>query len=61
VADLVAPGAGRSFAVILLAKDMAVRKSNDAEVARYRTWIDGIAERARQQTAAATTAATAGT
>jgi hypothetical protein len=42
----------KALGSILLAKDMAERKLNLAEVQQYRTWIDAIAERAKQQTAA---------
>jgi hypothetical protein len=43
----------KALGSILLAKDMAERKLNVAEVQQYRAWIDAIAERVKQQTAAA--------
>jgi hypothetical protein len=39
----------KALAATLLAKDMAITESNDAEIKQYRSWIDAIAERARQQ------------
>lgn len=50
----------KAVAAILLAKDMACRRSNEADIVKYRDWIDTIAERARQETVALTVSATAG-
>src|SRR5580704_2877246 len=38
----------KALGSILLAKDMAERKLNVAEVQQYRAWIDSIAERVKQ-------------
>jgi hypothetical protein len=50
----------KALSAILLGRDMAIRQGNEAEVEKYRGWIDAIAERARQETAALATPATAG-
>jgi len=40
----------KALAATLLAKDMASRSANDAELLQYSAWIDAIAARARRQT-----------
>ncbi|HEV8412069.1 MAG TPA: hypothetical protein VGQ49_00650 [Bryobacteraceae bacterium] len=39
----------KALASSLLARDMALKKSNDADADKYRKWIDAIAARAKQQ------------